>query len=355
VWHIPYDYCLHAADARCSRAPGPPFGATVRRAFAVSTGGSTLRRAPRAQPIAAVLNARLLVRRAGTTPSAGMRPARGLVRLRPAAPFRAQLSGDGQFLHVVPDGFLRPGTRYTLRVSGRSAIRLPAQVRATPGPRFATTLRFRTAPRGPAVPLAVERDAVTALSLRRLAVPMPSFLTSVNQIGFDSYDLIAGVVAAGRTRPSGERDVLLWVVGGRRRGGREVVDPRAGFAFPLAGRLRGDSIILTARDLRLTFSFGDVPLRRFELRARLGRDLRTRPGAGLYAEVTCTDVPVYGAVLDAIGLCKDTGTLPASGTFLSSRQRQLAAVPASDGTGGRIAAMSKPVGVAISGADLLTR
>jgi hypothetical protein len=113
--------------------------------------------------------------------------------------------------------------------------------------------------------------------------------------------------------------ILLWVVGGRTRGGREVVDPQAGFGFPLVGRVRGDGIILTARDLRLTFSFGEVPIRRFELRARLGPGLQTRPGAGLYAEVTCRDVPVYGAALDAMGLCNDTGTLPASGTFVAGR------------------------------------
>jgi hypothetical protein len=160
---------------------------------------------------------------------------------------------------------------------------------------------------------------VTALSLRRLALPMPAFLTSVNQIGFDSYDLIAGVVAAGPRSASGDRRLLIWVIGGRTRDGRDVADPRAGFAFPLTGRVRGDSVILVARDLRLTFSFGDVPLRRFELRARLDRDLRTLPGSGLFVEVTCRDVPVYGAALDAIGLCNRTGTLPASGTFLTER------------------------------------
>ena len=319
VWHVPYEYCRRMRDARCSTAPGPPLGGTLRRVLAVSTGGSTRTTTPRAQPAAAVLNARLVVRRGGRTLPAAMQPAPAasdLVRLSPAATFTAQLSGDGQVVHVVPRGFLRSGTDYRLRVAGRYAA---APRGAPPAGAFATTLRFRTAPRAPEVPLRAGRDAVTALSLRRLALPMPAFLTSVNQIGFDSYDLIAGVVAAGPASTRGERRVLVWVIGGRTRGGREVADPRAGFAFPLAGRVRGDSVILTARDLRLTFSFGEVPMRRFELRARLGRDLRTRPGAGLFVEVTCRDVPVYGAALDAIGLCNQTGTLPASGTFLTDR------------------------------------
>jgi hypothetical protein len=314
VWHVPYDWCLHARDARCSRDPGPPLGRDLRRVLAVSTGGSVLRAAPRAVPPAAVLNARLVVRRGGRNLGAAMQPAPGardLVRLRPAAPLSAQLSGDGQFVHVVPRGFLRPSTTYRLRVAGRFAPPRVGAVSSTRG-RFATTLRFHTAPRGADLGLRAGPRAVSALSLRRLALPMPAFLTSVNQIGFDSYDLTAGVLD---TAPGGR--VLLWVIGGRTRDGREVADPRAGFGFPLTGRVRGDSVILTARDLRLTFSFGDVPMRRFELRARLGPGLRSRPGAGLFAEVTCRDVPVYGAALAAIGLCNRTGTLPASGTFLA--------------------------------------
>jgi hypothetical protein len=260
------------------------------------------------------------VRRGGRTLPAAMQPApaaRLLVRLSPATSFTSQLSGDGQFVHVVPSDFLRPDTPYTLHVAGRYA---EAPRGAVPSGSFATTLRFRTAPRGPRVPLRASRDSVTALSLRRLALPMPAFLTSVNQIGFDSYDLIAGVVTASPRSASGDRRVLVWVIGGKLGpDGRQVADPSAGFAFPLAGRVRGDSVILVARDLRLTFSFGEVPMRRFELRARLDRDLRTLPGAGLFVEVTCRDVPVYGAALDAIGLCNRTGTLPASGTFLTER------------------------------------
>jgi outer membrane protein assembly factor BamB len=311
VWHVPYDFCLHARDARCSRDPGPPLGRDLRRVFAVSSGGSVLRSAPRAVPPAAVLNARLTVRRGGRNLGAAMQPARSLVSLSPRAPFTTQLSGDGQFAHVVPRGFLRAGTTYRLRVAGRYAPPRVGAVSEARG-RFTTTLRFRTAPRGRDLGLRAGPRAVSALTLRRLALPMPAFLTSVNQIGFDSYDLIAGVVDTG---PDGR--VLLWVIGGRTRDGREVADPRGGFAFPLAGRVRGDSIIVTARDLRLTFSFGDVPMRRFELRGRLTPSLRTRPGSALYAEVTCRDVPVYGAALAAIGLCNETGTLPASGTFLA--------------------------------------
>jgi hypothetical protein len=62
-----------------------------------------------------------------------------------------------------------------------------------------------------------------------------------------------------------------------------------------------------------------VPLRRFDLRMQLGRDLRAKPGAALYAEVFCPEVPVYGPALIAIGLCNADQKLPASGTFITER------------------------------------
>ena len=152
-------------------------------------------------------------------------------------------------------------------------------------------------------------------------MPLPSFLTSVNQIGFDFYDLIAGTLEVRPpSEPGGEGRVLLWVIGGKRGAdGTEVADPGAAFGFPIAGRTKGDAFILSRRDLNLTFSFGEVPTRRFELRGSLEPDGRVRPGANLYAEVFCPDVPNYGPQLFAIGLCNSGGILPVGGTYLTER------------------------------------
>jgi hypothetical protein len=148
--------------------------------------------------------------------------------------------------------------------------------------------------------------------LSRLSVPMPAFLPSVNQIGFDSYDWIASTVARKGNR------VLLWVVGAiRDRRGRDAIQPRSAFAFPLAGRFRGNAVILDSPGVPLQFSFGSVPLRRFELRGRLGPDLRFNAGANLYAETVCATVPNYGPELTFTGICNPQGVLAASGTLLS--------------------------------------
>ena len=154
------------------------------------------------------------------------------------------------------------------------------------------------------------------MSLARLAVPLPPMLPSLNQIGFDFYDLIASTIHRSRPNARGEGRMLMWVVAARRDArGVPVADPGGTLAFPLAGRYKRDSLIVTARDVNLTFTFGDVPLRRFEFRGQLGRDLVMR-GPSIYGEVTCRDVPVYG---DALGLtgpvqprrhARDHGDLP---------------------------------------------
>ena len=124
--------------------------------------------------------------------------------------FRAQLSGDGQYLFIRPDGFLEPNTDYRVRLHG--GWRDP-----DPGS-FDSTLEFRTQPRtrGAKLPLGVGRASVGALELSRLALPLPSLLPSVNQIGFDSYDLIAGTLQKTKPGPDGVGRLLLWVIGARR-------------------------------------------------------------------------------------------------------------------------------------------
>jgi hypothetical protein len=297
---------------------------------------------------ATVVNSRLLVRQGGSTVDASLQPLpspEGIVHADPPFNFSAQLSGDGHYLFVVPDGFLEPSTQYTLKLNG---LYTSGPARVATGPLGATgggavndTISFRTAPLGASrLPLSTNSKRVSALRLRRLAVPLPPFLPSVNQIGFDSYDLIAGTLATTPPGAGGQGTVLLWVIGGKRGPhGSQVADPKAGFGFPIAGRYRGDSFILARHNLNLTFSFGQVPMSRFELRGQLGRNGRVKPGASLYAEATCTQVPNYGPLLIAIGLCNARDILPASGTFLTDRY-------------GRGGANNKPRGVRVTNVSL---
>ncbi len=100
-----------------------------------------------------------------------------------------------------------------------------------------------------------------------------------------------------------------------------LADPRGNFAFPLEGTYRGDQVMLNASEVNLQFSFGPVPLRSLDFRGRLGGDGRFAPGASLYGQVTCADVPNYSVYLYVAGVCNPSDTLAASGTFLSDRYR----------------------------------
>ena len=159
------------------------------------------------------------------------------------------------------------------------------------------------------------------MSLTRLAVPLPPMLPSLNQIGFDFYDLIVGTVD--RTPPDarGEGSILLWALAARRDGrGVPVADPNGNAGLPalrpLPRRLADPSApeTSTSPSLSATYRCG----------AWSSAELAWDPtgecaGQSLYGEVTCADVPVYGAVLPLTGLCNRSGTLAASGTYLTTR------------------------------------
>jgi outer membrane protein assembly factor BamB len=313
VWFVPYDYCRKRDDRRCDRSPGQEFKADLVRVFGVTPGGTTLRGSRETVPAATVLSARLVVRRGGRTVDARIDPGAGspaLVSSRPRFGLQTQLSGDGHYLFIRPDGILPPGRTVRVRIAGGWTSGAAAGD-------FQQTLRIETRrSRNSTAELRVGRARVGALELSRLALPLPSLLPSVNQIGFDSYDLIAGTIAR---EPAGKHRgrLLLWVIGGRRQGnGATVADPAGGFAFPLAGAYRGDSLALNASGVDLQFSFGNVPLRSFDFRGRLDADGGFAPGAALYGQVTCADVPNYSAQLRIAGVCNETDTLAAYGTFL---------------------------------------
>jgi outer membrane protein assembly factor BamB len=320
--HVPYDYCLRqgAERRRCETDPGERFAADLTRTFPVTAGGSTAIRGYRRRlPTATTITARLVVRRGGETQDARMLAAptaESLVKsVDPPFRFSAQLSADGRYLHIVPRGFLQPDTDYVVELAGSFA--------GGGGGSFSDRIEFETEPeRGAAAPLPEERRSVGAFNLRRLSLPLPTLLPSVNQIGFDSYDWIVGTLESEPPDRRGRGDLLLWVVGSREdKRGRRVPDRRSEFAFPLSGRYAGDSLILEQRGFELLFTFGPVPLERLEFRGRFDSRRRVAPGAAAYGEVNCLDVPNLGGALIAAGLCNDEARLIASGAYLTSEYR----------------------------------
>jgi outer membrane protein assembly factor BamB len=334
LWYVPYDYCLHRADSRCNTDRGSPYPSHVSRVLPVTAGGTTERSGAEGHvPSSSEITGRLLVRRGGGTVYASMLPApaaSALVHAKPTFSFTSQLSGDGRYIFVVPRSFLTPSTTFRLSVSGKwGAGGARVANYTTPGTwtqygSFADSFSFRTSSLGGPLPLRTAHGQVSAFVLRRLAVPLPAFLPSVNQIGFDSYVLLVGAVSVGRPNPArgGTGSILLWATQARRGPhGTYLADPHGTLVFPLAGYYRGSTLMLSAQGATLTFSFGKVPLQRLDVGVTLDRSLHNRPGANLYAEAVCADIPNYGPVAYLTGQCNTNGILPAAGTFITDRYR----------------------------------
>ena len=321
LYHVPYDYCLGPgrSDERCDTDPGEQFGDDLTRTMPVTAGGTTEPGGyTRRLPTATTITARLVVRSGGETRDVRMMPApdaKSLVEsVKPDFPFDAQLSADGRDLHIVPRGFLRADTRYRVDLAGGYSGDGTGS--------FSDRIDFRTRKRAAAkLPLDVGRYRVGAFNLRRLSLPLPSLLPSVNQIGFDSYDWIAGTLERTREGNGDRGRLLLWVIGSREVDGQRVADPKSEFAFPLTGRYAGDSVILDQRSFSLLFTFGRVPLDRLGFRGSFDQSLTMRPGAAVYGEVDCPSVPNLGPLLLVAGLCNDQKKLIASGSYLTSGYR----------------------------------
>ncbi len=329
LWYVPYDYCLHRVDVRCNVSPAEPYPPRLSRIYPVTAGGSTQSHGIEGPvPTSAEITARLMVRQGGKTVYAAMlpQPSTGaLVHTYPRFRFTAQLSGDGRYVFIAPDTFLKPGTTYRVKISGRwgsNGERIADWTQPGTWTRFGTfsnTFRFHTAGSSGPLPLTVGPKRVSTFELRRLAMPLPAFLPAVNQIGFDSYVLLVGAIAIGRPDRTGRGSILLWATQGHRGSdGTYAADPHGTLVFPLGGSYRGNTLLLSSHHAVLTFSFGQVPLQRFDMRFQLDRSLRAQEGASIYAQAACAQIPNYGKLTFYAGICNQQGNIAAAGTFISN-------------------------------------
>ncbi len=319
IWGVPYDFCLREPSFnRCvgQQAELPANGMFV---FGVDAGGELVPpgRAVRISP-AGYLTGRLVVRKDGQTVPARIVPAPDPARLVSTSPkidAAVSVSGDGRYIFIRPKELLPAATTFKVTVSGISTTSGPrlGNVDLGTGDLQAFSGSFTVATSTDGVPWrpVVGPDAVTGVSLSRLAVPMPPMLTSVNQIGFDFYDWIGGVV---RTQAD---STVLWFVGAKRDAANQIVaDPAALFAFPMFGRERGGTFSWNASQVNLWFTFGPVPLRRFDLRGTFGPGGKVESDAQFLAEAVCADIPGYGTKMPVTGMCDTQGVITAAGTYL---------------------------------------
>ena len=322
--YVPYDYCLHRADSRCDTSPGQAFARRLDTACSRSAPAGTCCRAatdstlPDSTTLVVAARGAAAAAPRPTLDAAACRTRRASCDAVPPFPFQRRALGRRPLPVRRARHLPRAGDRLHAELAGPYAA---AALRDRPADGRRHRRRDRSATRSASAsrPAAGSCRAcrpgaaghVGVPSSLRLAVPLPPFLPSVNQIGFDSLRPDRRYRSRSRAPARagwGSSSCGFRAAAGTARG-RLVADPRASLAFPIGGTYRGNEFILSGRNLDLTFSFGDVPLDRFDLRGRMGADRRVKPGASLYAEAICAKVPNYGPVLAvATRLCNRTAS-----------------------------------------------
>ncbi|MFN2137580.1 MAG: PQQ-binding-like beta-propeller repeat protein [Candidatus Promineifilaceae bacterium] len=316
LWYVPYDYPLHqTGDTRCCIDPGEPLPESVTSLYAVSPGGRISEEMPAQLPAATLICLRLIVREGGRTIQARLqnspfsrRPDALRIQFDPPIRFRHEVSGDGKYLMIIPEGFLEPGQRYTLTVGGSYYVGGLSIGNLTIGGRpsgtFSRQFVFSTEePGGKELPLEVSESEVTAFEWTRLAVPVPTMLPSLNQIGFDYLDWLIGTVAAVPAHSENEGKLILWAIGAKRNEAGELkADSETEFKLPLSGSYRDDAFMVRNRHFTLPITGIPIPFHVFELRGRMGQDQQVLPGARAYAETEVLSIPTFGIPMVVAGL-----------------------------------------------------
>lgn len=321
--YVPYDYCLHAGEEDplwflneryCDTDPAEDWPDNMTALLYVTPGGNTLLGGPSQQPPATIITLRLAVRRQGETVPARIATETLEVAADPPFPLHYEVSAGGDYLHIIPETFLEPAGRYTLRVKGAyrtggpylGKLRLGGEIAG----RFEDTLTFHTAPRtAPHIPLKTRARSVDALEFTRLAVPIPTMMPSLNQIGFDYVRMIFGTVAVDPPDEDGRGRFVVWCIGGRMTEDGHLVPnvARSGkseteFSFPYSGEYLGEHFILRTGGVTMSVTGFDVPMQHLEMRGSLRPDRLVRPGATVYGHTPALRIPTYGPLLIMAGL-----------------------------------------------------
>jgi hypothetical protein len=238
----------------------------------------------------------------------------------PPLDFRVQQSADGHYLHIIPDDILAPGSSYRFRVEGDYYTGGFHFGNLTIGGsregRFGGGVTIRTRGSSGASPWSPGRDQAPAFEWTQFAVPVPSMLTSFNQVGFDELEWILSVVDA-RPGGNGEGRLIVWGIGGQRDGrGVLIADPDSEATLALSGMFADDSVALFSRDFTMNVGGVAVPVERLEVRGQFDSSLRALPGATMFAEIDALSVPGLGSSLVASGLANGVyDKLLVAGTF----------------------------------------
>ena len=303
---IPYSYCEHTpGDERCCLDPKsdlPDEGALL---YLVTPGGRSLLELPGPIQRGSVLTVRLLVRRQGMTVKAAFERGRLKVRSDPPCAFDIVESAGMDYVNLVPRRMLAASTDYTLELTGRYRV-------AGSGERgsVSRSLSFRTVDEREEPPLLqVGTDRTAAFQVRNMAPYQPPLIVSLNQIGFDSLDLLGSVV-----RRAGDRWVV-WLVGGRPGPYGTVVDPATPTMVAMDGVLDGASFVLHGGSFRLITGGPPMDVDRMRIASQFDGTLSFDAGTSILAEADCSRLGAVGLFLLLFGQCNADRRMACVGTL----------------------------------------
>jgi len=307
VYGIPYGFCeQNPADPRCSLKQAsdlPDDGAAL---YWVTPGGRNISEAPQGYPVmrGVVFAVRLLVREQGETKTAGLLKRTVQAQLDPPVAIVVKDQAGGKWVNLVPGEMLAADTEYTLTVQGD--YRTEEGVRGS----VAKTFVFRTVQEDhPPPDLGAKQDSVTAFQVKNLAPYQPPLVVSLNQIGFDSVDMIGSVI-----HRSGDRFVL-WLTAGRHAGGEPVIDPETPSMVPLDGTLDGASFVLEGEHLQLITGGPPLAVSRFRASSQFDEDASFDVGASAFTESSCLAMGPLGFGFLLFGQCNSELNFLSVGTL----------------------------------------
>jgi outer membrane protein assembly factor BamB len=316
LWYIPYDYPLHQPDdSRACVESTETLPEAISTLFYVTPGGRVQSEMPPELPAATLICLKLVVRKAWRTLPARFynspffeRSDALRISFEPQVSFRHEVSGDGKYLYLIPEDFLESGIKYRVSIEGTFYLGGLSIGNLTIGGRaagkFKRTFSFTVeTPTQNRLPLCITEKEVTAFEWTRLAVPIPTMLPSLNQIGFDYMNWLIGPVFISHANRANSGKVVLWAIGGKRdEKGELVADPHTDFRLPLSGRYQDDAFILSNRGFKMSITGIPIPFHIFQLRGRMGADLRVLPGARAFAETEVLSIPTFGIPMIVAGL-----------------------------------------------------
>ncbi len=302
---LPYSYCDdNAMDSRCSQEPLSDLPDHGDLLYYISPGGRSFVDPPKPVQRGAVLTVRLFLRRQARTVMGSILARSLKVNSVPAAEFEIIESPRNDYVHLLPRQMLAPATDYEVTVSAAYRV---AETREVGTVR--RVFSFRTVDeQAPPVPLTVGSNRTRAFQIRNLAPHQPSLIVSLNQIGFDSLDLLGSVV-----HRAGDR-WTLWLVGGKSGSQETVIDPGTPTMIAMNGTMDGNSFILEGANFRLVTGGPPMDVSRIRVASQFDSTFSFDEGTSIIAQADCPKLGPVGLFLVLFGQCNSELQLPVVGT-----------------------------------------